>query len=141
MKAFAIAVATVALLLAGAAEARCTGTETYKRCTDDSGNSYTVKQYGNRTQVDGYNYQTGNSWSQSTQRTGNTSRTTGYDADGNQWTQNTRRSGNTTYQSGYDSDGRSYNGTVRRNGSSTTYSGNDSDGNYYRKTCNQFGCY
>lgn len=141
MKALAITVATVAMFAAGTANAKCYGSGSYKTCTDDQGNSYTVRQQGSTTHVDGYNYQTGSSWSQSTQRTGNTSRTTGYDADGNSWSQSSRTSGNTTYQSGYDSNGNAYNGTIRRSGNSVNYSGTDSNGNYYNKTCTAYGCY
>lgn len=123
------------------AQAACYGSYSYKTCTDSNGNSYSVQKYGNTTQVNGYNAQTGNSWNQTTNRIGNSSYTTGQDADGNSWTQNSRSVGNTTYQDGYDSDGRSYNGTIRNNGSSRTYQGTDSDGNYYHKTCNAYGCY
>lgn len=141
MKALAITLAAFAMLATGVAHAQCYGSNNYKTCTDDSGNSYVVKKYGGTTQVDGYNYRTGSSWSQSTRQVGNTAYTTGHDAQGNTWSQNSRTSGNTTYQSGYDSDGNAYNGTIRRTGNSVNYSGTDSDGNYYNKTCTAYGCY
>lgn len=140
-RAFIPAILVLTAFAPNVALADCYGSERYKTCTDQNGNSYTVQKYGNSTQVQGYNYETGNSWSQSTNRVGNSSYTTGYDAEGNSWSQNTRRIGNTTYQDGYDSDGNSYNGTIRSNGSSRTYQGIDSDGNYYHKTCTAYGCY
>lgn len=141
MKITTLALAACSILALGNAHAACYGTGSYKTCTDDSGNSYNVQQYGNTTTVDGYNASTGSTWSQSTQRIGNSAYTNGYDAQGNSWSQNSQTYGNTTYQSGYDSDGNSYNGSIQRSGNSVIYSGTDSDGNSYYKTCNEYGCY
>lgn len=133
--------AIMLLVAPGVTSAACYGSASYKTCTDDQGNSYSVQKSGNQTRVQGYNYQTGSSWSQSTQRIGNSSYTTGYDADGNSWNSNSRTIGNTTYQSGTDSDGNYFNNTIRRSGSSTNYSGYDSNGNSHNKTCTAYGCY
>lgn len=106
------------LLIASAAHAGCFGSESFKTCTDDSGNSYTINRLGNSTYMQGSNPYTGNTWSQETHRSGNSSNTYGMDSDGNNWNSNTYRtpSGSTTY--GTDSNGRSFN-----------------------RTCNQFGCF
>ncbi len=67
--------------------------------------------------MDGYNSETGSSWSQDSYRMGNTTQTHGYDADGNSWNMQQQRLGNTTF-----------------------YSGTDSDGNFFSGSCSQFGC-
>ena len=65
----------------------------------------------------------------------------GYNADtGSTWSQNSRTYGNTTYHNGYDADGNSWNLMQRRVGGTTYYSGTDSDGNFVNGSCNQFGC-
>lgn len=125
----------------GSAHAACYGTAAYRTCTDTSGNSYTTRQAGNTAYTDGYNAQTGTSWSQSTRRSGNTSTTNGYDANGNRWNATSRRSGNTTYTNGVDSNGNTFSGQVRTNGRTTTYSGIDSKGKAYYKTCTATGCF
>ena len=109
------------LLLAAAsfsAHANCVGSGSFQTCTDSSGNSYTVNRLGNSTYVQGNNSSTGSSWSQETHRTGNSSYTTGRDADGNSWNAN----------------------TIRTPGGSYT-TGRDSNGNSFSRTCNQFGCF
>lgn len=108
------------LLAAGPAIAdNCYGTSNYQTCTDpNTGSTYTTTRSGDTSRTSGYNPSTGSQWNQTTRRSGNTSTTTGYDADGNQWNQTTRHNGNTT-----------------------TTTGTDSDGNYYSRTCNQYGCY
>jgi hypothetical protein len=97
----------------------CYGGDVYRTCTDyNSGNTYNISKYGNTTQVQANNYRTGESWSQTTNRYGNQSNTSGYDKDGNQWNHNTNKVGNTTY-----------------------YNGNDSKGSYYNGSCNSmYGC-
>lgn len=125
----------------GSAHAACYGSTSYRSCTDTSGNSYTTRKLGNTSYTSGYNAQTGSSWNQSTRQTGNTSTTTGYDADGNAWSSSSRRTGNTTYTNGYDAKGNTFSGQIRTNGRATTYSGTDSKGGYYRKTCTATGCY
>ena len=118
MKLFTTTLLAGSLLLASAAaSANCVGSDSYKSCYDSStGNSYTVHKIGDSTYVNGRNSQTGNSWSQSSQRIGDSTYTNGRDADGNSWNQNSQRIGNTTYTNGRDSDGNSYNGTVQRVG-------------------------
>lgn len=106
------------LLSAISAQAACYGTGSYRTCTDDSGNSYTVNKLGNSTYVQGTNPNTGSTWTQETHRSGTSSNTYGRDSEGNTWNSNTYRSGSTT----------------------NTY-GTDSNGNSFSRTCNQFGCY
>lgn len=101
------------LSLSNLSFAQCYGTDSYQTCYDNNtGNQYNISRYGNTTQVDGYNANTGSSWSQ---------------------TSNTY--GNTTYQNGYDSNGNNWNQTIQNYGNSTTYSGIDSQGNSFYKTC------
>lgn len=111
-----------ALLLAAAlptyVHARCYGSQNFQTCTDDSGNQYTVQRYGNTTNVQGFNPNTGSSWSQTSLTYGNTTHHNGIAADGNSWS-----------------------GTTNRIGDTTIHNGVDSKGNYYNKTCNQFGCF
>lgn len=56
--------------------ANCFGTERFKTCYDDSGNTYNVQNFGNSTFVQGTNAQ-GESWMQDTYRTGSMSQTYG----------------------------------------------------------------
>ncbi|MCO6390549.1 hypothetical protein GTW25_05850 [Aliihoeflea aestuarii] len=98
--------------------AACYGTGNYQRCSDNSGNSYSVQRYGNTTNLRGYNSNTGSSWSQNSQHLGNSTFTRGYDADGNSW-----------------------NSTTQRIGDSSFTRGMDSDGNSFSRTCNSFGCF
>lgn len=58
-------------MVARAATAGCIGSDTFKTCTDASGNSYTVNKMGNLTQMNGYNAQTGSQWNQTSQHLGN----------------------------------------------------------------------
>lgn len=112
-------IAAAALLACFSASAACTGTGSYRFCTDDSGNSYNVNRIGNNTYVQGNNAQTGSNWSQETHRSGNYSNTTGRDSDGNSW-----------------------NSTTYRSPSGTSFTtGTDSNGNSFSRTCNQFGCF
>lgn len=97
--------------------AGCIGTDSFYTCTESNGNTYNVTKIGDQTFTNGYNSNTGSSWSQ-----------------------NSNTIGNTTYQNGYDSDGNSWNQTINKIGNTTTYSGTDSDGNYFYKSCNQYGC-
>lgn len=97
--------------------ASCTGTGAFSRCWDDNGNSYDVRRFGNTTRMDGYNSNTGSTWSQ-----------------------DSRTIGGTTYHNGYDADGNSWSMTQRRLGSTTYIDGTDSDGNSFSKVCNRFGC-
>lgn len=117
MKTFALAL-SVALLLPVAAQARCVGTSSFQTCTDDSGNQYTVQRYGNTTNVQGFNANTGSTWSQSSSTFGNTTHHNGIASDGNAWS-----------------------GTTNRYGNTINHNGIDSKGNFYNKTCNQFGCF
>lgn len=110
-------IATVLTLASLTASAGCVGTGSFKRCTDASGNSYTVNQFGNTTQLNGYNAETGSNWNQTT-----------------------RQMGNTTYHNGTASNGNMWNGTTTTYGNTTVHQGMDSNGNFYRKSCNQFGC-
>lgn len=107
------------LSLSNIANATCIGSSSYSHCYDNNGNSYDVMRMGNMTTTNGYNSNTGSSWSQTSQTYGNT-----------------------TYQNGYDSNGNSWNQTIQSYGNGmTNYSGTDSDGNYFNKTCLNGQCY
>ena len=58
------------VLLSGSVSADCIGTDNFKTCYDDSGNTYTVQKFGNSTYVNGQNPSTGSSWNQQSQRIG-----------------------------------------------------------------------
>lgn len=115
--AFSVGIMSI-VAFTSAANAACYGSSSYQNCTDDYGNSYSVQRYGNTTQLNGYNSQTGSSWNQ-----------------------NSQTIGNTTYHNGTSADGNNWNMTQQRIGNNTFYSGTDSNGNSINKTCNQFGCF
>ena len=89
--------------------ADCIGTGNFKTCYDDSGNTYSVSKYGNTTNVNGYNSSTGSSWSQQSNKVGNTTFTTGTSADGNNWDSTTQKIGSGSITYGTDSNGDSFN--------------------------------
>lgn len=101
-----------------AASATCVGSGTFQSCTDSSGNSYNVQRYGNTTNVQGTNAQTGSNWNQSSTTMGNTTMHNGTAANGSSWS-----------------------GTSQQMGGTTFHNGTDSRGNFYNKTCNAHGCY
>jgi len=118
MKSVALkSVASLCLLLTGAAHATCYGTGAFRTCMDNSGNTYNVQQYGNTTQVQGSNAATGSNWNQTSQTYGGT-----------------------TYQSGNASNGQTWNQTIQTMPGMTTYSGTDSQGNNFFRTCTAYGC-
>jgi hypothetical protein len=108
----------VLTLVASAASAGCYGTGAFRQCFDDSGNSYSINKLGNTTTLNGYNAQTGSTWSQRSTTLGNTTTHNGYSSDGGNWTMTQRSIGGNTYTSGV-----------------------DSDGNYFSQTCTKYGCY
>lgn len=66
--------------------AECVGNDTIKTCTDlNTGDTYTVSQYGNVTESVGGNSLTGTSWNQSSLTFGNTTYSNGADTQGNTW--------------------------------------------------------
>lgn len=99
------------------ANAACYGSGSFQNCYDSSGNSYTVQRFGNTTMMNGYNSNTGSSWSQ-----------------------NSQTYGNTTYHNGTASNGNSWNMNEQRYGGTRFLNGTDSQGNSFSYTCNQFGC-
>lgn len=105
-----IMLASAVLLASASAQAACFGSSTFSTCSDNNGNNYTVQRYGNSTIMNGYNPNTGSSWSQNSQTFGNSTYTNGFDADGNSWNMRQQRIGNSTYYSGTDSDGNSFSG-------------------------------
>lgn len=105
------------LALPHIASANCQGSGSFQTCMDSSGNSYNVQRYGNTTQVQGFNAQTGSTWSQTSQSVGNTALHNGTASNGNMWS-----GSSTTF------------------GGTTTHQGVDSQGRLYQRTCNQFGC-
>lgn len=111
----------ILLAMAGAstlASANCIGSPNMQTCVDSSGNSYNVQRYGNTTTVQGTNPGTGNNWSQTSNRVGNTTFHNGTAANGQSWSGTTQSIGGTTFHNGVDSRGRSY-----------------------TKTCNAYGCF
>jgi hypothetical protein len=105
-------------LMTGGANAGCIGSSAFQTCNDSSGNSYTINRFGNTTMMNGYNAQTGSSWSQ-----------------------NSNTFGNTTTHNGTASNGNSWNSTETRMGNTRSIYGSDSQGNSFSKTCGPFGCY
>ena len=112
-KALLIAISAFAAVTANA---NCYGTGAFRTCTDVSGNSYNVQRYGNTTNMQGYNAQTGSTW-----------------------TQNSQTYGNTTHIQG-NSNGNSWNQTIQTLPGMTIQSGTDSRGNFFNRTCTAFGC-
>jgi len=107
-----------AILVSGPCLAVCVGGAAYQTCNDASGNSYSVSRYGNTTQVNGYNGNTGSQWSQTSQTLGNSTYTNGTAANGASWNET---------QTNYGNGMRSINGT-------------DSNGNSFSKMCTAYGC-
>lgn len=95
------------VLWCAAAGATCYGTGSYQTCNDGAGNSYTARRYGDTTQVQGTNTQTGTSWSQTTRNVGNTTRYQGSAANGESWKGTSQPSGGATFHRGVDSQGNS----------------------------------
>lgn len=113
----------MAAILAGVlscamAGATCYGTGSYQTCNDGAGNSYTARRYGDTTQVQGTNTQTGTPWSQTTRNVGNTTRYQGSAANGASWQ-----------------------GTSQPSGGATFHRGTDSQGNAYTRICPATGCF
>ncbi|OOS05342.1 hypothetical protein SAMN02745664_10460 [Moraxella cuniculi DSM 21768] len=106
------------LALPSLANAYCYGSERLYSCSDSNGNNYDVQKIGNLTYVNGYNRNTGSSWSSESQTIGNI-----------------------TYQNGRAANGNSWNQTIQRIGNSTYYSGMDGNDNYQSQTCDSYGCY
>ena len=113
-------IATALAVSALGAHASCIGSGSLRYCTDSSGNSYTVQQYGNTTYIQGTNASTGSTWDQTSTTYGNTTYHNGTAANGNSWSGTVSTYGNATYYNGIDSQGRSYSG-------STYHYGGDSD--------------
>lgn len=82
-----------ALALASPVSANCNtiGTTTY--CSDNqSGNRYSVQDYGNTTTMRGSNPRTGSRWSQRSQTIGGSTYHSGQDSQGNNWRNRTDQS-------------------------------------------------
>lgn len=95
------------------ASATCIGTSSFSTCSDTSGNRYNVQRFGNTTSMQGYNSNTGSSWSQRSTQIGNTTFNSGFSADGGAWNTTRQDFGNGNY----------------------TISGSDSQGNSVYKSC------
>lgn len=108
----------ISVFLSINALAQCYGSDSYKTCHDNNGNTYSVQKFGNTISVQGQNNQTRSSWNQSTTKVGNSTFTNGTSANGNSW-----------------------NSTTNKFGDNTLTTGTDSDGNSFSSTCNQYGCY
>ena len=112
-----LAVALLASLSVPALSA-CVGTDSYRTCYDDNGNTYNTTRSGGYSQTSGYNSNTGSSWEQSSISTGGITQTYGTAADGGSW-----------------------DSTTIRNGDLTTTYGTDSNGDSFSKTCYDGVCY
>jgi hypothetical protein len=112
------AIVASVLLAATAADAMCTGTPGFQTCTDSSGNSYSVQRNGGSTHMNGYNANTGSTWSQNSQTLGNTTFHSGH-SNGNSWNGTTQNIGNMQIHNGMDSRGRPYSRTCQQIGSQT----------------------
>jgi hypothetical protein len=99
-----IILAVIGMAAAAPAFAQCVGTNTFKTCMDDQGNSVTVSRLGNSTIVNGSNAQTGSTWSQQTMRGPSMSTTTGMDSNGRNWSATSSAAGT----SGIDADGNAF---------------------------------
>lgn len=110
---------TILILMPTFTFANCVGSESYKTCYEENGNTYDISRSGNSTTVYGSNSNTGSTWSQQSYKSGNTTSTYGTSADGNSW-----------------------NSTTTTNGGNTTTYGTDSDGNSFYQVCDSTGnCY
>ena len=86
--------------------AQCYGTGAYTSCYDySSGNSYSINRFGDYTYMNGWNSNTGSTWSQNSQTFGDTTYMNGYSSDGGYWSSTITPYG--TF--GYDSDGNYFN--------------------------------
>lgn len=110
--------AAAAVVCCSPAMADCIGSGSIRSCTDDSGNSYDTYDSGSFSSTYGRNTRTGSTWSQDTTRTGNSTFTSGRDADGNTWNVDTYSSGGMLM-----------------------VTGRDSSGNTISKTCTSYGCF
>lgn len=124
------------------AQSSCVGSGALRTCTDAaSGNVYTTSRIGSTSLTTGSNVNTGTTWSQNTQRVGDTSFTNGTNSRGDAWNSSTQRIGDTSITTGSDSRGRNFNVTTQRIGDSTLVNATDSKGNVTTKVCNQYGCF
>jgi hypothetical protein len=103
-----LAVLAALNLSAGTANAVCYGSGSFSNCYDSAGNSYTVQRFGNQTVMNGYNAETGSTWSQNSTTLGNTTLHTG-ETNGNSWNMTDQRMGNMRSIYGTDSRGNSFN--------------------------------
>ena len=110
-----ITIAAVLLASAISAQATCYGSGAFRTCSDNSGNNYTVQQYGNTTVTQGTNANTGSNWNQTSNTYGNTTYHNGTSASGGTWNGTSTTYGNTTYHNGTDSRGRPYSSTTTNN--------------------------
>jgi len=103
--AIALAGGLTAALLSLSAQAACTGSGSFQHCYDaQSGNSYNIQRYGNRTHISGSNPRTGSTWSQNSTTYGNTTHHRGIDSSGDTWSSTTHDYGN-SYGNNYGSGG------------------------------------
>lgn len=93
------------LTLTNQAFAGCIGTDDFYTCFDaPSGNSYSVNKLGDSTYMNGYNSNTGSTWSQNSHTFGDTTQIYGTASDGSYW--NETITPNAVY--GTDSSGNSF---------------------------------
>lgn len=104
MKKIVLAIAAM-LAATNASQAGCFGTGTYSTCTDASGNRYSIQRFGGNTYMNGYNANTGSSWSRNSSTFGNSTYTYGRNSQGQSWTSTTNQFG--SY--GRNSSGQSWN--------------------------------
>lgn len=98
--------------------ASCYGSDSYKTCTDQNGNTYNVQKYGNQTTTYGTNSRTGSTWNEQASTYGNTTTINGTASNGAKW-----------------------NETIQSYGNTQTISGTDANGKSFYKTCSNGNCY
>jgi hypothetical protein len=89
----------------GYSQSNCFGSDLFKTCTDQSGNTYQIQKFGNSTYVNGSNPNTGSQWNQQTQKIGNTTFHQGQAGNGQSWNITEQNFGGTKFISGQDSKG------------------------------------
>lgn len=122
MKKLLLSLALIAACVAANAGCELSPSGASAKCTDGSGNAYTVQSNGTTVSVQGSNPTTGSSWSN-----------------------NYQTDGTTTYDRGMRdekgiSDDKSWDKTIRTTPGGTTYSGTNSKGLPFQRTCPTHGC-
>lgn len=100
--------ATALMMPLAAAAQQCSGSPTKFRCQEADGTVSEVEIQGPITRTKGRNPANGETWSQTSQKTGKLTKTTGRAADGSKWEWTSQTIGSRTFTHGVDSRGRSF---------------------------------